>query len=45
VIEWGATGELNPTNYPDPILAYSFGEKGLGAGVSLEGSKYTKIVR
>jgi lipid-binding SYLF domain-containing protein len=45
VINMGASGALTTANYPDPILAFSFGEKGLSAGVSLEGSKYTKIVR
>jgi lipid-binding SYLF domain-containing protein len=45
VIETGASGALTTTNYPDPILAFTIGQKGLMAGVSLQGAKFTKIVR
>jgi lipid-binding SYLF domain-containing protein len=44
VIETAASGSLTTTTHPDPILALSFGQKGLMAGFSLTGAKYTKIV-
>ncbi len=42
VMEVGKTVEGTTTNIKDPIVAFVFGEKGLMAGISLEGSKYTK---
>jgi lipid-binding SYLF domain-containing protein len=44
VIDTGAKGSLTTSTYDQPILAFSFGQKGLMAGVSLTGAKFTKIV-
>ena len=43
VAEWGAGDDINTKNFKDPIVAFVFGNKGLMAGVSIEGSKITKI--
>ena len=43
VAEWGAGDDINSKNFKDPIVAFVFGNKGLMAGVSIEGSKITKI--
>jgi lipid-binding SYLF domain-containing protein len=45
VIETGASGSFNTTSHPDPILAFTLGQKGLMAGVSLTGAKFTRLVR
>lgn len=41
----GAAGELTTKNFRDPVVAVVLGERGLMAGVSLEGGKITKIKR
>jgi len=43
VAEWGVGDDINTKNFKDPIVAFVFGNKGLMAGVSIEGSKITKI--
>ena len=43
VAEWGAGDDINTKTFKDPIVAFVFGNKGLMAGVSIEGSKITKI--
>lgn len=43
VAEWGAGDDINTKTFEDPIVAFVFGNKGLMAGVSIEGSKITKI--
>ena len=43
VAEWGAGEDINTKTFKDPIVAFVFGNKGLMAGVSIEGSKITKI--
>lgn len=45
VVEVGAGGSIDTTNIKDPIVGFVFGQKGLMANVTLEGSKMTKIVR
>lgn len=45
VVEAGATGSLDTTTSPSPVIAFNFGESGLMAGVSLEGTKIDKINR
>ena len=45
LIELGAGGTIDTTNIKDPILGFVFGNKGLMFNLTLEGSKYTKIVR
>ena len=43
VAEWGAGDDINTKTFKDPIVAFVFGNKGLMAGVSIEGSKITRI--
>ena len=45
LIELGAGGTIDTTNIKDPIIGFVFGNKGLMYNLTLEGSKYTKIVR
>ena len=39
----GAAGAVDSITYKDPIVGFVFGQKGLIAGVSMEGTKFTKI--
>ena len=39
----GAGGSIDTTESQDPIVGFVFGHKGLIAGLSLEGTKFTKI--
>ena len=39
----GAGGKLDTKSINQPVVAFIFGNKGLMAGVSLEGSKFTPI--
>jgi len=39
----GAGGSIDTTESQDPIVGFVFGHKGIIAGVSLEGTKFTKI--
>jgi lipid-binding SYLF domain-containing protein len=43
VAEWGAGEDINTKTFKDPIVSFVFGNKGLMAGVSIEGSKISKI--
>ena len=45
LIEVGAGGTIDTTTIKDPIIGFVFGNKGLMYNLTLEGSKYTKIVR
>ena len=45
VAEWGAGQDINTQNFKDPIVGFVFSNKGLMAGVSIEGSKITKLER
>ena len=45
LIELGAGGSIDTTNIKSPIVGFVFGNKGLMYNLTLEGSKYTKIVR
>ena len=45
LIELGTGGSLDTTNIKDPIIGFVFGNKGLMYNLTLEGSKFTKIVR
>ena len=45
LIELGAGGTIDTTNIKRPIVGFVFGNKGLMYNLTLEGSKYTKIVR
>ena len=39
----GAAGAVDSYTFKDPIVGFVFGQKGLIAGVSIEGTKFTKI--
>ena len=39
----GAVGAVDSNTFKDPIVGFVFGQKGLLAGVSMEGTKFTKI--
>lgn len=41
----GVGGKLDSKSINQPVVAFIFGNKGLMAGVSLEGSKFTRIVK
>ena len=45
VIEKGETAAIDTNTYKDDVFAVVFGQKGLLAGASIEGSKYSRIVR
>ena len=39
----GVVGAVDSITFKDPIVGFVFGQKGLIAGVSMEGTKFTKI--
>ena len=41
----GAEGSIDTTRIKQPIVGFVFGQKGLMAGASIEGSKFTKLKR
>jgi lipid-binding SYLF domain-containing protein len=43
LVDIGAGGSVDTTKLKEPIVGFVFGQKGLMAGVSLEGLKFTKI--
>jgi len=45
LVELGTGGTIDTTNIKDPIVGFVFGNKGLMYNLTLEGSKYTKVVR
>ncbi len=45
LVELGAGGTIDTTTIKDPIVGFVFGNEGLMFNLTLEGSKYTKIVR
>lgn len=45
LVDVGATGSLDTTTAQSPVIAFNFGEEGLMAGVSVEGTKVTKLDR
>jgi lipid-binding SYLF domain-containing protein len=44
-IDVGAGKSLDTVNIKDPIVAFMFGQKGLMANATVEGAKFTKLVR
>jgi lipid-binding SYLF domain-containing protein len=44
-IDVGAGKSLDTVNVKDPIVAFMFGQKGLMANATIEGAKFTKLVR
>lgn len=45
LVQMGTGGSIDTNNIKDPIVGFIFGNKGLMYNLTLEGSKYTKIVR
>ena len=45
LVEMGTGGSIDTNNIKDPIIGFVFDNKGLMHNLTLEGSKYTKIVR
>lgn len=45
LIKVGAEGSIDTTKIKQPIVGFVFGQKGLMAGISLEGSKFTRLKR
>ena len=45
VVKWGAGGDINTVDIKDPIVGFIFNNKGLMYNLTLEGSKFTKIIR
>jgi len=43
LVDIGAGDALNTTNIKNPIVGFVFGQKGLMANLTFEGSKYTKL--
>ncbi|MEN8204687.1 MAG: lipid-binding SYLF domain-containing protein [Pseudomonadota bacterium] len=43
VAKIGASGSLDTTNLKEPVVAYTFGEKGLMADLSMEGAVFKKL--
>jgi len=43
LIKIGVEGSVDTTKIKDPIVGFVVGQKGLMAGVSIEGSKFTKL--
>jgi lipid-binding SYLF domain-containing protein len=44
-IDKGKEKSVDTTNIKDPIVGFLFGQRGLMANITIEGAKFTKIVR
>ena len=45
LIKWGEGGDINTIDIKEPIVGFVFNNKGLMYNLTLEGSKFTKLVR
>jgi lipid-binding SYLF domain-containing protein len=45
LIEWGVGEDINSTEIKDPVVGFIFSNKGLMYNLTLEGSKFSRIVR
>ncbi len=45
LIEWGVGEDINTNDIKDPIIGFVFNNKGLMYNLTIEGSKFTKIIR
>lgn len=45
LVEWGAAEDINTLDINDPIVGFVFSNKGLMYNLTLEGSKFTKLVK
>lgn len=44
VVDWGKNKDITSMSYEKPIIAFVYGETGLMAGVSIEGTKFQRIL-
>lgn len=44
VSDWGKSKDITSMSYEKPIIAFIYGEKGLMAGVSIEGTKFQRVI-
>lgn len=44
VADWGKMKDLSSLSYEKPIIGFIYGEQGLMAGVSIEGTKFKRII-
>jgi len=44
VADWGKSKDITSISYEKPIIAFIYGEQGLMAGVSIEGTKFQRIL-
>jgi len=45
VVKVGADESLNTMKFKQPVVGFVFGQKGLMAGATIEGSKFTKLMK
>ena len=45
IAEWGVGEDINTVDFKDPIVGFVFNNKGLMYNLTLEGSKFTKIIK
>jgi len=45
LVKWGVGGDISNTTFNKPVIGFVFGNKGLMYNLTIEGSKFTKIVR
>ena len=45
LVEWRVGEDINTVDIKDPIIGFVFSNKGLMYNLTIEGSKFTKIVR
>lgn len=45
VVKWGVGGDINTMDIKDPIVGFVFNNKGLMYNLTIEGAKFTRIVR
>ncbi len=45
LIEWGTGKDISNTTFSQPVIGFIYGNKGLMYNLTIEGSKFTKIVR
>ncbi|MGB5505509.1 MAG: YSC84-related protein [Sulfurovum sp.] len=44
IADWGKMKDITSISYEKPIIGFMYGEQGLMAGVSIEGTKFKKII-
>jgi lipid-binding SYLF domain-containing protein len=45
VVEWGVGEDINTVDIKEPIVGFVFSNQGLMFNLTLEGAKFTKLVR